>query len=138
MEEVFRHLGVGTLSEPFHFKLLMHAMTQTNLNTNTNMNMSSNNQRARDPSESSKPKKKKRKVVVATSEGLLGPGWERWDATGLVEHYTHPSQVPAHLKKCVYRLCLLLLDGVLMLYSHLVPFVDRRFLAARAILLPVQ
>jgi len=50
------------------------------------------------------PKKKKRKVVAASSQGLLGPGWERYDATGLVPHYTHMKQVPAHLKKCVYRL----------------------------------
>lgn len=50
------------------------------------------------------PKKKKRKVVTAGSHGLLGSGWERYDATGLVQHYTHMKQVPVHLKKCVYRL----------------------------------
>lgn len=50
----------------------------------------------------SKPKKKKRKVAAIPTQGLLGPGWERWDASGLVEHYTHQSQVPAHLRKCVY------------------------------------
>lgn len=50
------------------------------------------------------PKKKKRKVVPSSSQGLLGPGWERWDATGLVQHYTHMKEVPAHLKKCVYHL----------------------------------
>ncbi|GBE86543.1 Trimethylguanosine synthase [Sparassis crispa] len=36
---------------------------------------------------------KKRKV------GLLGPGLEKYDATGLVPFYTEPSQVPVHLKK---------------------------------------
>ncbi|KAH9941971.1 S-adenosyl-L-methionine-dependent methyltransferase [Amylocystis lapponica] len=36
---------------------------------------------------------KKRKV------GLLGPGLERYDATGLVPFYTEPSQVPANLQK---------------------------------------
>lgn len=37
---------------------------------------------------------KKRKV------GLLGPGYEKYDATGLAPHYTHISQVPDNLKKC--------------------------------------
>lgn len=50
------------------------------------------------------PKKKKRKVVADSSEGLLGPGWERYDASRVVPHFTHMKQVPAHLKKCVYRL----------------------------------
>lgn len=37
---------------------------------------------------------KKRKV------GLLGAGNEKYDATGLVPHYTDPSEVPEHLRKC--------------------------------------
>lgn len=37
---------------------------------------------------------KKRKV------GLLGPGQEKYDATGLVPFYTQASQVPTHLQKC--------------------------------------
>jgi trimethylguanosine synthase len=32
--------------------------------------------------------------------GLLGPGSEAYDATGLVPFYTDASQVPAHLQKC--------------------------------------
>ena len=29
------------------------------------------------------------------------PQWiQKYDATGLVPHYTHPSQVPLHLQKC--------------------------------------
>jgi trimethylguanosine synthase len=34
--------------------------------------------------------------------GLLGPGNEAYDATGLVPFYTDASQVPAHLQKCAY------------------------------------
>ena len=34
--------------------------------------------------------------------GLLGPGNEAYDATGLVPFYTDPAQVPAHLQKCTY------------------------------------
>ncbi|KAF8319396.1 S-adenosyl-L-methionine-dependent methyltransferase, partial [Clavulina sp. PMI_390] len=45
------------------------------------------------------PKKKKRKVVPETSQGLLGPGYERYDATSLVQHYSHIKEVPNHLKK---------------------------------------
>lgn len=56
-----------------------------------------------DVAEVPKPKRKKRKVTSTPAQGLLGPGWERWDATGLVEHYTHQSQVPTHLRKCVYH-----------------------------------
>jgi trimethylguanosine synthase len=33
--------------------------------------------------------------------GLLGPGNEAYDATGLVPFYTEVSQVPAHLQKCM-------------------------------------
>lgn len=32
--------------------------------------------------------------------GLLGPGLEKYDATGLVPCYTDASQVPDHLQKC--------------------------------------
>jgi len=35
--------------------------------------------------------------------GLLGPGKDAYDATGLVPFYTDPSQVPAHLQKCAYN-----------------------------------
>lgn len=39
---------------------------------------------------------KKRKV------GLLGPGYEKYDATGLVPHYTNMKQVPEKLRKCEF------------------------------------
>jgi hypothetical protein len=38
--------------------------------------------------------RKKRKT------GLLGAEYERYDATELVQFYTHHSEVPEHLKKC--------------------------------------
>ena len=42
---------------------------------------------------------KKRKV------GLLGPiGNEKYDATGLVPHYTDPAEVPDRLRKCNSKL----------------------------------
>lgn len=37
---------------------------------------------------------KKRKI------GLLDPGHEKYDATGLVPFYTEVSEVPEHLRKC--------------------------------------
>jgi hypothetical protein len=46
-----------------------------------------------DHDDSARPAKK-RKI------GLLEPGYERYDATSLVQFYTHPSEVPDHLKKC--------------------------------------
>ena len=39
---------------------------------------------------------KKRKI------GLLGPGREKHDATGLVPYYTDASEVPEHLRKCAF------------------------------------
>ena len=42
--------------------------------------------------------KKKQKLQT----GLLGPGLERLDATGLVPFYTDASQVPGHLQKCTF------------------------------------
>jgi trimethylguanosine synthase len=35
--------------------------------------------------------------------GLLGPGNEAYDATGLVPFYTDAAQVPSHLQKCTYN-----------------------------------
>lgn len=32
--------------------------------------------------------------------GLLGEGWEEYDATNSVPFYTAPSEVPEKLKKC--------------------------------------
>ncbi|EKM50057.1 uncharacterized protein PHACADRAFT_130594 [Phanerochaete carnosa HHB-10118-sp] len=43
------------------------------------------------------PPRKKRKA------GLLGPGHEKYDATGLVPCYTEPSEVPERLKKYFYQ-----------------------------------
>lgn len=40
------------------------------------------------------PSKKKRKI------GLLGPGYEKYDATSLVPYYTDASEVPDRLRKC--------------------------------------
>lgn len=46
-----------------------------------------------DVGEAAKPRKKRK-------TGLLGAGYERYDATELVQFYTHHSAVPDHLKKC--------------------------------------
>jgi hypothetical protein len=35
--------------------------------------------------------------------GLLGPGNDVYDATGLVPFYTDVAQVPTHLQKCTYN-----------------------------------
>ena len=45
-------------------------------------------------------------IRVKRKAGLLGPGNEAYDATGLVPFYTDSAQVPTHLQKCmcVYEL----------------------------------
>ncbi|KAI0692442.1 RNA cap guanine-N2 methyltransferase-domain-containing protein [Cytidiella melzeri] len=43
------------------------------------------------------PSHKKRKT------GLLGPGYEEFDATGLVPYYTESSEVPEHLRKYFFQ-----------------------------------
>jgi trimethylguanosine synthase len=45
-------------------------------------------------------------AAVKRKTGLLGPGNEAYDATGLVPFYTDATQVPTHLQKCmcVYKL----------------------------------
>ena len=40
-------------------------------------------------------------AAVKRKTGLLGPGNEAYDATGLVPFYTDAAQVPAHLQKCM-------------------------------------
>ena len=51
--------------------------------------------------EKREPPKKKRKVASSSQTvGLLGPGWELYDATGFVPHYTQMNQVPQSLRKC--------------------------------------
>jgi trimethylguanosine synthase len=52
-----------------------------------------------------RPKRESESDFVAgkRNTGLLGPGNEAYDATGLVPFYTDSSQVPAHLQKCAYN-----------------------------------
>jgi len=52
-----------------------------------------------------RPKRESESDFVAGKRkmGLLGPGNEAYDATGLVPFYTDSSQVPAHLQKCAYN-----------------------------------
>lgn len=52
--------------------------------------------------------------------GLLGVGNESYDATGLVPHYTDPSEVPNRLRKCEHTVWLY--DCVFIYYpSRLLP-----------------
>ena len=50
--------------------------------------------------EKSKPVDSEQQLPIKT--GLLGPGNEAYDATGLVPFYTDAAQVPAHLQKCTH------------------------------------
>ena len=50
--------------------------------------------------EKSKPVDSVQQLPIKT--GLLGPGNEAYDATGLVPFYTDAAQVPAHLQKCTH------------------------------------
>jgi len=48
------------------------------------------------------PKRRKTKSSNAEPEFERTEGWiKKYDATGLVPHYTNISQVPDHLRKCV-------------------------------------
>lgn len=69
---------------------------QTTASTSTEKtNARSASQLESEPASSrGEPVHKKRKI------GLLGPGYEKYDATGLVPYYTDASEVPEHLKKC--------------------------------------
>lgn len=41
---------------------------------------------------------------VPEEQSWQGKWIEKYDATGLVPHCTHASQVPEHLKKCAYHI----------------------------------
>jgi len=47
-----------------------------------------------------RPRKKRKTTSAPQKTGLLGPGYEKYDATGLVPYYKHAREVPTHLKKC--------------------------------------
>lgn len=75
-------------------------IAQPRLETTTSVQTNGSSTQAEEKNESSltnietRPSKK-RKI------GLLGPGHEKYDATGLVPFYTHVSEVPEHLQKCI-------------------------------------
>lgn len=46
----------------------------------------------------SSPSTKRRRI------GVLGPGYEKYDKTGLAERYEDESEAPEHLKKCTFSL----------------------------------
>ena len=57
--------------------------------------------------------------------GLLGPGHEKYDASELVPFYTHASEVPEHLQKCmIFRLslCYLFSYNVFSLFATIALF----------------
>lgn len=57
---------------------------------------------AEPPLKKHKPDQRPASVTPRVSpQNDYGPHWvQKYDATGLVEHYTDLSQVPEHLKKC--------------------------------------
>ncbi|GJE93214.1 RNA cap guanine-N2 methyltransferase-domain-containing protein [Phanerochaete sordida] len=77
-------------------RFVLDAFKQGESQDSTERNDSASFSTAREPSDDAPPKKK-RKV------GLLGPGHEKYDATGLVPYYTEPSEVPESLKKYFYQ-----------------------------------
>lgn len=48
----------------------------------------------------SKKRKSNKGAVISTSAPPASQWVQKYDATGLVEHYTDVSDVPEHLKKC--------------------------------------
>ena len=57
---------------------------------------------SRAPNEDGEPRTKKRNMNATPATGLTeATGWiEKYDASGLVPHYSHVDQVPEHLRKC--------------------------------------
>ena len=81
-----------------------------------------------DESQEDRPAKKRRRnngVPINDQTELADSKWvDKYDATGLVAHYTHHSQVPEHLQKCMSQCAIL--PG-----SH--RSLDSRFFAAPSI-----
>jgi len=70
--------------------------SSTNDNEERDTHVAVGEKRAADQAFATPPPAKKRKVV----DGLLGPGYEKYDATGLVPFYKKMKDVPDRLKKC--------------------------------------
>jgi hypothetical protein len=59
-------------------------------------------QKSQTPEAQSGPMVKRQKTATTDSTAAVEEqNWDKkYDATGLVPHYTHPDQVPPHLHKC--------------------------------------
>jgi trimethylguanosine synthase len=72
-----------------------------------------------EPESDTRPAKKRKTsengvAAVKPAPSLPDSQWiEKYDATGLVPHYKHASEVPAHLQKC-RTLCALFLAAFLI------------------------
>ena len=82
-------------------KFVLESMKPTSSNTTSNLSKESPS------SEQNRPAKRRKgnnSVPVIDQTEPVPLKWvEKYDATGLVPHYTHHSQVPAHLQKCMSR-----------------------------------
>ena len=57
----------------------------------------------RRPAEPDTPLPQSRPAKKQKLEGLLGPGWEQFDATNVVPFYQEQKDVPEKLKKCEHN-----------------------------------
>lgn len=92
-------------------KFVLESMKSTSSETTSNSLVHNHE------SQESRPAKKRKGnngVAVIDQTELADSKWvDKYDVTGLVPHYTHQSQVPAHLQKCMSRWLFLHLQVVI-------------------------
>jgi hypothetical protein len=77
-------------------QVLKESETPGSTSTTARGASTSENQHQDEDAEAARPTKKRK-------TGLLGLEHERFDAGSLVQFYSHPSEVPDHLKKCKHQ-----------------------------------
>ena len=99
MGKKLRQVNVSGLS---HFLQAFDEPSSSQTANDTSMIAGPSTPRPKRESESDFVDSETRSASGKRKTGLLGPGNETYDATGLVPFYTDASQVPTHLQKCAY------------------------------------
>jgi trimethylguanosine synthase len=105
-------------------KFVLESMKPTSSDTTSNLSKENPSLEQNRPA---KRRKGNNGVPMIDQTELAPLKWvDKYDATGLVPHYTHHSQVPTHLQKCMSRCTIFSSTQV----HH---FFDHRFFAASSI-----
>ena len=82
-------------------KFVLESMKSTSSDTTSNL---SKDNAQDDENQPAKRRKGNNGISMINQTELADSKWvDKHDATGLVPHYTHHSQVPEHLQKCMFR-----------------------------------